>query len=304
MGAGGSQVAFVFNGGCHDVVFLPKFTIQLIKHLKKLLFLPILLLTLQLFAQDSTGKNKTGKTVEKRKRTDAIIKQEEEGVLAYRKQNTFGLQLRSNGYGLFYELGRMRTPRFTNLYMIELTEIKDIKEDKVSPAGNGTFNSSFVYGKINNFYQVKLGFGQQYILGQKGNKNGIAVMGIYEGGLSLGLLRPYYLTIKDPAGTKREIKYDSPDSNLFFNGAIEGSAGFGKGWNELEMVPGAFIKTALRFDFGKFNEKVQAIQIGISLEGYSKKIEIMAPRFGGKELVAPKQLFFQGHIAFVFGGRK
>jgi hypothetical protein len=272
--------------------------------LKKLLFLPVLLLSIPLFAQDSTGKNKSDKSVEKRKRTDAIIKQEEEGVLAYRKQSTLGLQLRSNGYGLFYELGRMRTPRFTNLYMIELTEIKDIKEDKVSPVGNGTFNSSFVYGKINNFYQGKLGFGQQYILGQKGNKNGIAVMGIYQAGISIGLLRPYYLTIKDASGNKRDIKYDSPDSALFFNGAIEGSAGFGKGWNELEMVPGAFIKTALRFDFGKFNEKVQAIQIGVSLEGYSKKIEIMAPSFGGKEIVNPRQLFFMGHIAFVFGGRK
>jgi hypothetical protein len=272
--------------------------------LKKLLFLPVLLLTIHVFAQDSTGKNKSDKTVEKRKRTDAIIKQEEEGVLAYRKQSTFGIQLRSNGYGLFYELGRMRTPRFTNLYMIEITEIKDIKEDKVSPVGNGTFNSSFVYGKINNFYQVKPGFGQQYILGKKGNKNGIAVMGIYEAGLSIGLLRPYYLSIKESNGTKRDIKYNSADSNLFFNGAIEGSSGFSKGWNELELVPGAFIKTALRFDFGKFNEKVQAIQIGVSLEGYSKKVEIMAPSFGGKEIVAPRQLFFQGHIAFVFGGRK
>jgi hypothetical protein len=303
MFAGCPEAAFVFNGGCHDVVFLPKFTIQLIKHLKKLLFLPLLLLTLQLFAQDSTGKNKSDRSVEKRKRTDAIIKQEEEGVLAYRKQSTFGIQLRTNGYGVFYELGRMRTPRFTNLYMIELTEIKDIMEDKVSPVGNGSFNSSFIFGKINYFYQGKLGFGQQYILGQKGNKNGIAVMGIYEGGISIGLLRPYYLTIKESNGNKRNIKYNSPDSTLFFDGP-EGSAGLSKGWNEMEMVPGAFIKTALRFDFGKFNEKVQAIQIGLSLEGYSKKIEIMAPSFGGKKIASPKQLFFQGHLAFVFGGRK
>ena len=64
-----------------------------------------------------------------------------------------------NGYGFFFELGRSRSPSFTNLYVFELTEIKHPKEEKVS---NGNFfSNSFVYGKINNFYYLKLGFGQQ-----------------------------------------------------------------------------------------------------------------------------------------------
>jgi hypothetical protein len=278
---------------------------NLSKTVKKLLILPFLIIAVNVFAQDSTAKIQTShKTKEKRERTAAIVKQEEEGVLAYRKQSTFGIQLRTNGYGVFYELGRMRTPRFTNLYTIEVTEIKEQKEDKVSPINTGAFNSSFVYGKINNFYQAKLGFGQQYILGQKGNKNGIAVMGIYEGGFSMGFLKPYYVSVKDGSGTKRDIKFDSADSTLFLTGAIEGSSGFGKGWNELKLVPGAFAKVALRFDFGKYNEKVQAIEIGMSLEGYSQKIKIMADSYNGQQLVKPKQLFFQGHLAFVFGGRK
>jgi hypothetical protein len=272
---------------------------------KKLLILPFLVIAANVFAQDSTGKSRNTKSQEKHERTAAIVKQEEEGVLAYRKQSTFGLQLRTNGYGFFYELGRMRTPRFTNLYMLEITEIKELKEDKVSRLDAGSFNNSFVYGKINNFYQAKLGFGQQYILGQKGNKNGIAVMGIYEGGISMGFLRPYYLTVKETGNSPRDVKFNSADSSLFLNSnVIQGGAGLGKGWNEMKLVPGAFIKTALRFDFGKYNEKVQAIQIGMSLEAYSSKIKIMIDSFGGQQYVKPKQLFFQGHLAFVFGGRK
>lgn len=256
----------------------------------------ILILSNSVNAQDSTARasdKKEDRRTEKRQRINAMIKQEEEGVLSYRKQSAFGLQLRTNGYGFFYELGRAKTPRFTNLYMLEITEIKDTKEDKQSGTG-GFLSNPLIYGKINNFYQGKLGFGQQYIFGQKGNKNGIAVMGIYQAGLSLGVLKPYYVSVSDN-GTEKDIKYED-DNALFLEQAQSGS-GFSKGWNELEFEPGVFVKGALRFDFGRYNEQIQAIQIGLSLEGYSKKIPIMALNDG-------ERLFFQGHLAFLFGRRK
>lgn len=237
---------------------------------------------------------------EKRKRTNSIIKQEEEGVLAYRKQNAFGLQLRTNGYGVFYELGRMRSPRFANIYSIELTETQHPKEEKVSSGSSTGFllGNSYKFGKINNFFSAKLGFGQQYIFGQKGNKNGIAVLGTFQGGLAVGLLKPYYLQINDNSGDIREIKYTPEDSMYFLDhNSVQGSAGFTKGWNEVKIKPGAFIKTALRFDFGGYNESITAVELGMSLEGYAQKIDIMA-------LNKPKQLFFQAHFALVFGGRK
>lgn len=273
---------------------------------KKVFICICLLSSLYSFAQDSTVSKRELKDTrkeEKRERRNAIIKQEDEGVLAYTKQSIFGLQLRTNGYGLLFELGRSKSPRFTNLYLLELTEIKHPKEER-QQTSNGIFSNSFVYGKINNFYQAKLGFGQQYILGQKGNKNGIAVMGIYQGGLSLGLLRPYYINVSDDS-KDRDIKYDSPDSLIFLTGAINGSSGISKGWNEIKIKPGAFAKAALRFDFGRYNESVQAVEIGVSLDAYSQKIEIMAPRgSNGGEAVKPQQLFFQAHIAILFGKRK
>ena len=274
----------------------------------KKLFIPLcLFFFLQSSAQDSTDTRRSEKETrkeEKRQRQNAILKQEEEGILAYNKQTVFGLQLRTNGYGVFLELGRAKSPRFTNLYLLELSEIKHQKEEK-SGTTNGIFSNSFIYGKINNFYQAKLGFGQQYIFGQKGNKNGIAVMGIYQGGLSIGLLRPYYINVNDANNKNRDIKYDSPDSLLFLTGGINGSSGLGKGWSEIKIKPGAFVKGALRFDFGRFNEQVQAVEIGLSVEGYSQKIQIMAPGNGqGGAGVKPQQLFFQGHIAILFGRRK
>lgn len=255
----------------------------------------IFILATSVNAQDSTSRAESKKEErrnEKRQRISAMIKQEEEGVLSYRKQSAFGLQLRTDGYGFFYELGRAKTPRFTNLYLLEITEIKDPKEDKSS--SGGFLGNPLIYGKINNFYQGKLGFGQQYIFGQKGNKNGIAVMGIYQAGISLGFLKPYYVSVNDN-GRERDIKYE--DDNVLFLEQALASSGFTKGWDELEFAPGIFVKGALRFDFGRYNEQIQAIQVGLSVEGYNKKIPILALKEG-------ERLFFQGHMAFLFGRRK
>lgn len=250
-----------------------------------------------LFAQNGKPESaKDARRAEKRDRISAMVKQEEEGVLAYYKQSALGIGLRTNGYVVFYELGRMKTPRFANLYSIEFSEIKHAKEEKFQNT-ESFFGNSFVYGKLASFYQLKLGFGQQYILGQKGNKNGVAVLGIYGAGLSAGLQKPYYLQVEDAGGASSDIKYKD-DSTLFLSErSIIGSSGFSKGLSEISVNPGAYAKAALRFDFGRFNESIQAIEIGLSADFFSKKIQLMA-------LNDATQFFLQGHIAFIFGRRR
>jgi hypothetical protein len=248
------------------------------------------------YAQDTKPATKNEKKEERRRKVNELIKQAEEGVLIYHKQSIFGIQGRTNGYGLFYELGRMKTNYKTNIYRIDITEIKSQKEEKSSTS---FFGNPYIFGKLNNFYQTTLGFGQQKILGQKGNKNGVAVTAVYNAGLAIGLLRPYYVEVKDPLGSEnRIIKYSVADSSLFLGqGTIVGGGGIGKGWSELKIKPGAFVKVALRFDYGRFNEVVKGIELGISTEFYGEKIPIY---FGQKD----KQLFFQGYIALLFGQRK
>lgn len=252
-----------------------------------------------LFAQDSITQHpisKADRRTEKRQRINAIIRQEEEGNLSFTKQTAFGLQLRTDGYGAFLELGKRVSQRYTNLYTAEITEIKQRKEEK---SGNpqSFFSNSYVLGKINNFYQVKLGFGKQYILGQKGNKNGVALTASLQGGIDIGLLKPYYLQVQDANQEDKTVSYYSDSAAFISPRFIYGGGGFTKGWNELKIKPGLFIKTALRFDFGRYNENVQALEIGMSLEAFSQKIPILLYN-------KQQQLFFQGHVAYVFGRRK
>lgn len=281
---------------------MPKFTFEPyipIGVKKFIVFSLLTVIAFHSFAQDSTSTRKLSKKERKedeKRRRNSLAKQQEEGVLAFTKQTAGGVQLRTNGYGAFLEIGRSRSPRFTNLYLFEITEIKHQKEEKSS--GEGFFSNAFVFGKINNFYQTKLGFGQQYVFGQKGNKNGVAVLGIVHGGLSAGLLKPYYLTPSAQSGINHDIKYESADSLAFLDfNQIGGGAGFTKGWGELKVKPGLFLKTALRFDFGRFNESINALEIGVSADYYFSKIPMLV-------YVNPQSLFIQGHIAYVFGKRK
>lgn len=264
--------------------------------MKKLIFLfSLTFFALTVFAQNSRKEEKEGRRNEKRQKAIAQSKQEEEGVLDYNNQNAFGVQLRTNGYGVFYELGRMKSPRFATTYSLELSEIKHAKEEKYP--GSSFFGNSFVYGKVNNFYQAKLGYGQQYIFGQKGNKNGVAVIGLYQGGLAIGLVKPYYIAVQNANGERVEIKYEQDTTRFLDPSDIYGGVGFTKGWKEVKVNPGAYAKAALRFDFGRFNESIQALEIGISADFYAKKVAQMAHN-------KPRQIFYQGHIAFVFGQRR
>jgi hypothetical protein len=245
----------------------------------------------------SSREEKREKKEAKRQKINELVRQAEEGTLVYEKQSIFGLQLRTNGYGAFYELGKMKSNRKTTTYRIDFTEIKNDKEEK-SLGGSFIFGNPYVFGKINYFYPVTFGFGQQYILGQKGNKNGVAVTAIYNAGLSVGLLRPYYLTVDDPSEGERSIKYNTADSALFVNqSVILAGGGLGKGWGEVKIKPGVFAKGAMRFDYGRYNESVTALEIGLSIEAYASKIPIMLDQ-------KDKRLFFQGYVAIVFGKRK
>ena len=256
----------------------------------------ILLLAATSFSQSSREERKAKKE-EHRKKIDELAKQAEEGVLIYEKQAAFGIQLRTNGYGIFYERAKMKTNRKSSLYRIDITEIKEAKEQKLF-GGSFIFGNPYIYGKINYFYPVTLGYGQQYILGQKGNKNGVAVSAFYNAGLSIGLLRPYYIKVDDPSKGERFIKYSQEDSVLFLDqSSILSGGGLGKGWGDLKVKPGIFAKAAMRFDYGRFNESVAALEIGVSVEAYASKIPILL-------FQKDKQIFSQIYFAVLFGKRK
>ncbi len=268
--------------------------------MKKILIMALALAPLLALAQEKKLTDKQQKKAEKREKVNQLIKQEEEGALIFQKQGAFAIKLNTDGYGMFYEHGKYKTITTTNLWWAELGEHKHNKEVKVAK-GNNSFgfitSNPFVYGKVNNFYNFKLGIGQQKLIGGKGNKNGVATSLIYGGGMSLAMLKPYYLEVEDGTGKVSDIKYSDNDTLFLDPAAIRGASGFGKGFSDMKFVPGGYLRTSLRFDYGRYNEVLSAIEVGVNAEFYTKKIEQMA--FNKQH-----QIFFNAYVALVFGKRK
>lgn len=254
------------------------------------------LLVTTIWAQNPAPQSPTSKKDKKeakKERINNLLKLQEEGEIIFNKQSIFGVKLNTDGYGLSYEWGKFKSNRVATIFMVELNEKKHKKEKRISLVQGFNFNS-LIYGKMNNFYQVKFGIGQQRIIGGKGNKNGVGVMAIYAAGLSAGLVKPYYVDVADNNDQRVRKTYPTIIDSLYEE---QGASGFTVGWKEVKIRPGAHAKAAMRFDYGRFNETVTAIEVGLNAEFYANKIPQMAYN-------TEKQFFFNAYISLLLGRRK
>ena len=250
----------------------------------------IMCVSSNVIAQEKTKSSKEQKKELRRERVSLIAKQEEEGVITYTKHFLGGIKLTSDGYGGFIEVGRAQSVTKALLFQIDISERKHPKEEKqFSQSSNA---GPFIYGKINYFYPVKLGVQQQFLLGNKGNKNGVSVSGNVGGGISIGLLRPYLLNYQDVG-----FKGLADDSTRFLTEDPIGGPNFGTGFNKIKVTPGAYTKAALRFDYGKYNEMINALEVGLVAEYYSKEIPLVA-------FTKHEKFFFSAYVTIMFGKRK
>lgn len=217
-----------------------------------------------------------------------------------------GVRLCTNGWSIFVEHGNVQSEdtrhsdMFYNirLWQIELSEIKDPKEYKSTNSNldpyAGVKSTPFIFGKINNFYSLKFGYGARKMIAGKPDPGTVSIHWVYVGGLALGMLKPYYIKTDNEANP---IKYsDSTKGEFLSETDIIGSAGFGQGLGEIKFIPGLHAKTALHFDFAANRKTVMAIETGVSAELYVKKIQLMARHDG-------VPYFLNFYASFQFGKR-
>lgn len=259
-------------------------------------------LTLQLFAQNVSDSAKMASRLNKqnakRERMNNMQRMEEEGDLIFNKHNVFGIRLASNGYGINFEKGKFKSPTKTRIYQFELNEIHDPKEHHVSASSDQINFSSVNAYKLNNLYEFKMAIGEERLIGGKGNKNGVAVTALYTGGVSVGLLKPYYINVTNQitsATTQETIAQLNMDSAE--GQEIQGAAGFFSGWDALKIKPGLNAKVAMRFDYGRLNQTISAVECGLTEEYYFSKIPLAY-------MVKQHNFFFNAYVQIMFGSRK
>jgi len=141
----------------------------------------------------------------------------------------------------------------------------------VIPSSQINNSLSFVYGELNSLLLLRAGYGVQKVIASKSNKSHVEIRMLYAGGLSLCFLKPSYFEIESSGNTKVFEKFTNANKS-----SIKGGAPFSHGFNELSLMPGAYGKMGLSFEYGGALEKVRAIETGIVVDVYYKDVPILA----------------------------
>ncbi|MBK6347795.1 MAG: hypothetical protein IPN08_02870 [Bacteroidales bacterium] len=217
--------------------------------------------------------------------------------LLFRKEMNGSVIIHSQGWGLEYRFGHNRTVFKKLMYEANLLEMKDAKEIRtINPFFTNT--KSYIYGKMNALYIVRLGINQQHMLNRKPYFGGVELRAFYAGGLSVGFAKPVYLEIvkMDMSLYQPIIVVERYDPDKHFNDNIYGRAPFTKGFDKLKPYPGAYVKAGLSIDFGTLNQKPKIVEVGAVLDLYAKPIPVMAFK-------NPDQFFLTIYLSFGIGKR-
>lgn len=225
--------------------------------------------------------------------------------IIFNKEFTVEGRLHTNGFTLGANFGKIVSYYKTPFYHISIGELKhpkEVQQSEIYNFGPGHSNRSFVFGKQNTFLLLRGGIGNKRYYSEKASKKGLAIGISWEAGPTLGILKPYYLRLREYAepGALAEIverKYSPDIENLFLDiYSIEGSSGFGKGLGELSVIPGIHARGGVHFDWGAFDEFVKAGEAGIMIDVFPKKVPMMVTEENSR-------FFINLYISFLFGKR-
>lgn len=203
-----------------------------------------------------------------------------------------GYRLCSDGWSIFVQRGFIRTNAerpHTNFLWIDISEKKHPKETKSLNENFSVVNPSeikpisYKYGKINNFYQFKIGYGNMIPITGRLDKKSIVINWVYAAAFSLGMIKPYYLDLLVPEGNffiRKFDRYTDENAPYFLDlnnqGTIVGGASFTKGLNQMKFQPGLALRSGFYFDYAATRKSLLGVELGASAELYTKKIPIMA----------------------------
>ncbi|MGB3083373.1 MAG: hypothetical protein WBB21_01555 [Saprospiraceae bacterium] len=200
--------------------------------------------------------------------------------IIYKKEWSIDAAIHTNGYYLGFNKAKIKNFHTTTFFHTDLGFLYHPKETRSSRPNNVGLKSfnSYKFGKQNQLLSVRLGRGIIKTLSEKARTKGIAIGYRLEGGIDLGILKPYYLKVldeRDGSFRIKDIKYsDNPEDFLDPN-HILGSSGFFRGITELSVIPGVYGRAAVRFDFGAFEKMIRCLEAGVQIDLYSKRPAIM-----------------------------
>lgn len=201
----------------------------------------------------------------------------------YKHEWSMGGRFHTNGFSAFFERAWIKNIWKSNLLHVNYFHYKDLKEQRQKSIYiiNGV-QKRFIYGKQNNYFNLNVSYGQRKVLAERADINGVKVSMVYMGGVSLGLLKPYFLEFIRRTGDSFETfvePYNGANDSIFLDNTdqsiIVGRGGIQYGFGDIIPLPAIHGKFGFQFDWGKNPNLVNAIQLGVQLDVHYRNIPIM-----------------------------
>jgi len=229
--------------------------------------------------------------------------QQREGEIDYERELIGGINFNTNGGligGFMLRYSRLLYESKTQFHNfgLEVAVVKHHKEIRYAAQQSG---SSFIAYKKNHMVVIRPSYGREFVLLNKGNKDGVQLDLLLNGGLSFGVLTPYYIDYQTANGPAI-VPYDpvnTPNVNQVIN-----SAGYTSGLAQSKIVPGVHFKTGFSFEYSHFTNNVTGVEVGFLLEAFTQKMVIMQAPANSAGYFKNNQFFSSVYVTIFYGGRK
>lgn len=197
----------------------------------------------------------------------------------FKKEASGGARITQNGFTIVGQFGWIKNIYSTTFIEGEYFYHHNYQFKKIkSPIADGR---DFYFGVQNRLHALRFGAGYKRTLADKSEQKGVRLSLQASGGISLALLKPYYLSIYYPDGPDsipvfRDEKYTDANAERFIDRRFiaEASPEY-LGMNEMEVIPGAHGKLSLEFDFGKRDAFIATLETGVIFDVYYKRLPLV-----------------------------
>ncbi len=211
------------------------------------------------------------------------IEFQQKGII-YEQEWAIQPSLNTNGFSLAYSFGHLVRYNKTHFKKIEIGYLKHPREHVQSTPPtqlSGGFKN-YSFGKINYFFPIRATLGTKRYLSEKSKRKGVALGYSYEGGINLGVIKPYQLKLIriDPNSEKAYLSvesYSEENADIFLDPTrIAGKAGIFRGFEQFSIRPGFTAKVGALFAWGAYDSQVLALEFGIMLDLFFSNIDLVA----------------------------
>lgn len=228
--------------------------------------------------------------------TNAAFSQDSEDY-EYTRELIWGINKNTNGGligGVIFKYSIALKPTIFQSFGLELMNVKHPKEVRyVNYNGN-----SYILGKQNYLYSVRLQYGREKIFFKKAHQQGVQVSGILAVGPTIGVVAPYYVERVIRRGQSQIVNTEVvPYTPAISSSDIVGTGGIFQGLDESDIKIGANLKASISFEFGTFKNSVSGFEAGFLLEAFPNEI-ILVPAADNRKV------FTSAFITILFGTRR